>query len=379
MQGRGNNKNNRSAPSMSEATKRRRAEISSSMSKIKIEWKIFFLGLRQFILAVIILFGILVFPAIGLQALLQINEGMAYSLAIIGPHSLLSWLFLLVDVFWFPIFLAMWVTRDAIKFKRQGINTMPFLWAIGMVLPTIIAVFPFYFVFRSISWQRKFSKNNPNTIEQEEQQENVEKRLGFIKKGHEFLLNVIAATFVIYIAYVVYTVTISPNLSSTKQKTDEQVAKIHATKLTLDDVMGKNLPPDPGEAANATIEGIDANQNGIRDDVELAIFKEYPNSARTRAAALQYAMALQIGLTQIFNSDTLVAMAQEKSRAYGCLFDSVGGGRIIIQHTDSLEKIILNTDARDNKLEEMYDKYMVSHGNVEGKPDCDIDPASLPN
>ena len=27
-------------------------------------------------------------------------------------------------------------------------------------------------------------------------------------------------------------------------KTNEQVAKIHATKLTLDDVMGKNLPPD---------------------------------------------------------------------------------------------------------------------------------------
>jgi len=34
-----------------------------------------------------------------------------------------------------------------------------------------------------------------------------------------------------------------------EQKTAEQVAKIHATKLTLDDVMGKNLPPDPGAEA----------------------------------------------------------------------------------------------------------------------------------
>jgi hypothetical protein len=68
-----------------------------------------------------------------------------------------------------------------------------------------------------------------------------------------------------------------------KQKTDEQVARIHATKLTLDDVMGKNLPPDPGAEADKTIQGIDANHNGIRDDVELAIFKEYPNSAKTRA------------------------------------------------------------------------------------------------
>ena len=30
-----------------------------------------------------------------------------------------------------------------------------------------------------------------------------------------------------------------------KEKTAEQVVKIHATKLTLDDVFGKNLPPEP--------------------------------------------------------------------------------------------------------------------------------------
>ena len=48
-------------------------------------------------------------------------------------------------------------------------------------------------------------------------------------------------------------------------KTNEQVAIIHATKLQLSDVMGENLPPDPGEEADKTIAGIDANQNGIRD------------------------------------------------------------------------------------------------------------------
>ena len=76
-----------------------------------------------------------------------------------------------------------------------------------------------------------------------------------------------------------------------KQRTDAAVAKIHATKLTLNDVTGKNLPPDPafakatagkpGAGPDDTIEGIDANHNGIRDDVELAIFKEYPNSRKT--------------------------------------------------------------------------------------------------
>ena len=68
-----------------------------------------------------------------------------------------------------------------------------------------------------------------------------------------------------------------------KKKTDEAVVKIHSTKLTLDDVMGKNLPPSPGAGADKTIAGIDANNNGIRDDVELAIFATYPDSAKTRA------------------------------------------------------------------------------------------------
>ena len=57
-------------------------------------------------------------------------------------------------------------------------------------------------------------------------------------------------------------------------KINAQVEKIHNTKLNLDDVMGKNLPPNPEALADATVEGIDANNNGIRDDVELAIFKK---------------------------------------------------------------------------------------------------------
>ena len=39
-------------------------------------------------------------------------------------------------------------------------------------------------------------------------------------------------------------------------KTNEQVIKIHNTKLTLDDVMGKNLPPDPGVEADKTVQGL---------------------------------------------------------------------------------------------------------------------------
>lgn len=196
-----------------------------------------------------------------------------------------------------------------------------------------------------------------------------------VSGARKLLRNIVVGAL---IAFAVLVAVRMPN-SINKQKTAEQVAKIHATKLTLDDVMGKNLPPDPGAEADKTIAGVDANNNGIRDDVELAIFKEYPDSAKTRAAYLQYAVALQIGLTQVFNSETLVAMAQETSRARGCFYELDEEIRASIQREDSFEKIILNTDVRKNKLEEMYDKYMVSHGDVKGKPDCDIDPASLPN
>lgn len=115
-------------------------------------------------------------------------------------------------------------------------------------------------------------------------------------------------------------------------KTDEQVIKIHNTKLTLDDVMGKNLPPDPGVLADATIQGIDANNNGIRDDVELAVFKEYPNSAKTRAVLLQYALAMQMEFMQpMVNQDTVIAVAQEEGRAYLCI------GEILVRNDDNKE------------------------------------------
>src|SRR3989344_9299087 len=103
-------------------------------------------------------------------------------------------------------------------------------------------------------------------------------------------------------------------------KKNAEVARIHATKLTLPDVMGCNLPPDPGAEADKTIAGVDVNDNGIRDDVELAIFKEYPKSAKTRAVLLQYALALQMEAMQtVVNEETVTEVVREQSRADSCV------------------------------------------------------------
>lgn len=146
---------------------------------------------------------------------------------------------------------------------------------------------------------------------------------------------------ILYVAIVIYSF---PHALE-KEKTEEAVARIHAQKLTIEHVNGEHLPPPPDPAqVDATIKGVDANANGIRDDVELAIFERYPNSAKIRAAELQYAMALQMYLTEVFNSETWKAVAFQDSRGYAC-----------ISHTyprENLDKYFEVTDGRIKEVEE---------------------------
>ena len=166
------------------------------------------------------------------------------------------------------------------------------------------------------------------------------------------------------------------------KKTNEQVARIHATHLTLNDVMGENLPPDPGADADKTVQGIDANHNGIRDDVELAIFKEYPASAKTRAVLLQYALTLQMEVVQIMvNEGTVIAAVQEESRAFVCIGDIVSRkDPKFDEKTDALTNFIkkrqLNTQERKTTRTGFYDK-INSYESLDRV--CDIDYSKLPN
>src|SRR3989344_1022370 len=129
----------------------------------------------------------------------------------------------------------------------------------------------------------------------------------------------LAIILILFVGLVIYRIPVVME----RQKTEEVVEKIHSQKLTLADVLGERLPPEPDPAfKDATIEGIDANNNGIRDDVELAIFKLHPDFAHIRAAELQYAMALQMYLTNVFNSGTLIAVIHQDERASFCISDT---------------------------------------------------------
>ena len=93
-------------------------------------------------------------------------------------------------------------------------------------------------------------------------------------------------------------------LETLKEGTTTIQAKIDNTtsnKLRITvykDVNGYKLPPEPDETLNnSTLLGIDSNNNGVRDDVEIYIinrFKNEPKFPKTKTAiAMQYAWADQ--------------------------------------------------------------------------------------
>lgn len=172
------------------------------------------------------------------------------------------------------------------------------------------------------------------------------------------------------------------------EKVNNQILKIHSTKINMSDVMGDNLPIEPGLGVDKTIIGIDSNNNGIRDDVEIAIFKEYPDSSKNRAVLLQYALSFQTMVNQPFiNEDIATSIMQEKSRAYSCV------GTILIRDDNNqdimnryfedsdklhsfIENLQLNTIDRIKNDKDFYKKVRSYSDLEEG---CDIDLSKLSN
>ncbi|MEK7557733.1 MAG: hypothetical protein AAB530_00800 [Patescibacteria group bacterium] len=246
----------------------------------------------------------------------------------------------------------------------------------------------------------------------------MKKVLKIIKKT---ILIILLIILVLYIGLVIYRIPAAFERYDTKKTVDD----IHNQKLKMEDVMRKDLPPEPDEKLNnSTLNGIDTNNNSIRDDVEIAIFKLYPDSARIRSGALQYAKAMQMHFRKdIINSETFVAVLQEDSRGFYCFSrtflskitkemnkeseeeraireketkfpknsfeynEYVWGGEITkkinkisseeFEEEENRRKVIqdlvFNNEARKNKKESNYEKYMTSYGDLRGN-NCDIDP-----
>ncbi len=179
-------------------------------------------------------------------------------------------------------------------------------------------------------------------------------------------LYILAALALAFVGFVLYRVPVVAQ----KERSAQTVEYIHAQKLTLADVDGKHLPPPPDPTlVDTTVEGIDANQNGIRDDVELAIFAKYPNDLKLRAALLQYAMTEQMYLTSVFDTETWKAVAEENSRAFSCLLTV--NREDSLRLSDEVGSLVSNITVREVQKERAFG-HITSYGSAPGQP-CDLD------
>jgi len=110
------------------------------------------------------------------------------------------------------------------------------------------------------------------------------------------------------------------------------------------------VPPDPGKAGKETIAGIDANANGVRDDVERFIVFSYPDLTpeheNTRNALFQYAGAAQEGLLVAEDKEAARAAGEEVLRSLGCLRLALGGLEAMDTPQELVQAHTLNTVAR---------------------------------
>ena len=143
------------------------------------------------------------------------------------------------------------------------------------------------------------------------------------------------------------------------------------------------VPPAPAADGKATLAGIDSNANGVRDDVEQYIAESHPASAKERAALTQYAKVAQLALLDANDKALSIQHAEESMKAMDCSDYSFSSHDASRQAREALDKVILNTDARNRA-------YFIRNDNLGGEnfmmtPDsqlastCVVNPATLPN
>ena len=77
--------------------------------------------------------------------------------------------------------------------------------------------------------------------------------------------------------------------SMEKETAPQRQAKVANGKMSI-----VVLPPDPGAAGKTTLQGVDSDGDGVRDDVQRYIALTYPNSEKTRATLTQYTKSIQV-------------------------------------------------------------------------------------
>jgi hypothetical protein len=148
--------------------------------------------------------------------------------------------------------------------------------------------------------------------------------------------------------------------------------------ITLDPVQ---LPPDPGEVGKQTLEGIDSDRDGVRDDIQRYVAYKYLSSARTRRAVTQYAKAAESFLLSGTDTASSLSLAHAIDDGITCVYAlSPSSAHDDVQ---SLRAILVNTKERSYAW---VNANSAISGNVfDGVPKadevsrCDFNPNDLQN
>jgi hypothetical protein len=107
---------------------------------------------------------------------------------------------------------------------------------------------------------------------------------------------------------------------------------------------GQVLPPDPGAAGRATLQGIDSDNDGLRDDVQIHVHDSAYSDAATRAASIRLAKAFQLMVTSGADSSRARTATASMNRAIDCLYsvdpDDFG------DYVEDIEAAVVNTGDR---------------------------------
>lgn len=133
--------------------------------------------------------------------------------------------------------------------------------------------------------------------------------------------------------------------------------------------MPLGIPADPGENGRNTLQGIDANDNGVRDDVEIWIAKRFADNEVARAVALQIAVAMQ----QVFvageqeDGQAIINQKAQIRAALECLIVALGDDVQGVIFSEMLG-VIVNTPERVILIEKHEQSYPEPEGTVIAEP-----------
>ncbi len=140
--------------------------------------------------------------------------------------------------------------------------------------------------------------------------------------------------------------------------------------LTLGSLVGAGCGPCSKKAEDETIEGVDKNQDGVRDDVEALIEREYAGDRMVQMAMRQQAKALQNALKNDLDAEVV---AGQITRASLC-FAKVDLEAYAGEAGEVIEDLVVNTRARARRYIEFNGKLS---GKMLGGHDPKVDPCEF--